>query len=270
MRRALGKGLSQLLGEHADSGIQEVPVSSISPNPNQPRKEFEPNALAELADSIARVGLMQPIVVREIGPGKYQIIAGERRWRASQLAELTTVPVSIRSANDADAMQLALIENIQREDISPLELAEAYAGLIDAHGLSQETLASLIGKSRPTIANTLRLLKLPAEILDWLRQGFITEGHARALLQFETDAERLFVFRRILDERMTVRDVERLAKRGISIKAKRAEAADAISTSLSEVMGAPTRIVRKGRGGKIEIDFFGDDDLQRLIEKLQG
>ena len=270
MRKALGKGLSQLLGEQTDASIQEVPLNLISPNPNQPRKEFEAAALAELADSIAKVGLMQPIVVREISAGKYQIIAGERRWRAAQLAELSQVPIVIRNANDADTMQLALIENVQREDISPLELADAYRSLIDAHGLTQEDVAGLIGKSRPAVANTLRLLNLPEEIRASLRSGTVTEGHARALLQFSTDAERMFVFRRILSENLTVRQVENLAKSGISMRkpSEPGGTIDALSTRISEKLGAPARVLRKGRGGRLVIEFYDDDDLTRILDRI--
>lgn len=271
MRKALGKGLSQLLGEQADGALQEAPVSAISPNPNQPRKDFDTEALAELAESIGKVGLMQPIVVRETSPGKYEIVAGERRWRAAKLAQLSTIPIVVRKASDADAMQLALIENIQREDISPLELAEAYKSLLEAHGLTQEDLSVRVGKARSSVANALRLLKLPDEIRDALRSAKITEGHARALLQFETDAERILVFERILERKLSVRDVERLARTGVATprvrEIKRVEP-DQIATQLSERLGAPSRVVRRGRGGKIEIEFFDDDDLTRILDSL--
>jgi ParB family chromosome partitioning protein len=270
MRKALGKGLSELLGEQASSDLQQVPIASVSPNPNQPRKEFDPDALAELAASIEKVGVMQPIVVRETSQGRYEIIAGERRWRAATIAGLKDIPVVIKTADEIDTLQMALIENIQREDISALELAGAYRSLLETSGMTQEALAERIGKSRVSIANALRLAKLPEEVQEALRQNKITEGHARALLQFETDAERLLVLERIVSKKLSVREVERLAKSGISTPRIRdgGKEPDAVSSQISERLGAPARIVRKGNRGKIEIEFYDEDDLARIVDLL--
>lgn len=270
MRRALGRGLSELLGEQAGGELQEVALKSISPNPNQPRKEFDAEAIAELAESIKKVGVMQPIIVRERATGNYEIIAGERRWRAAQIAGLSTIPVVIKQSNDIDTLQMALIENIQREDISALELAEAYRLYLDTAAITQESLAGRVGKSRVSIANTLRLLKLPEEIRTALRSGKISEGHGRALLRFETDAERLVVFARINEKNLSVREVERLAQAGVRLKKERQQnpQPDSLSTALSERLGSPSRIIRKSKGGRIEIEFFDDDDLSRILEDL--
>ena len=270
MRKALGRGLSELLGEHAEGDLQQVAIDAISPNPHQPRKEFDTESLAELAASIEKVGMMQPIVVRETTAGNYEIIAGERRWRAASIAGLKTIPVVIKKSDDIDTLQMALIENIQREDISSVELAEAYKSLIDAASLTQEDLATRVGKSRTAVANTLRLMKLPEEIRLAVRSGVISEGHARALLQFETDAERMLVFERIQQRGLSVRDVERLARSGVATPKQRNTAVepDRLSTQISERLGAPSRVVRKGKGGRLEIEFFDDDDLTRIIEAI--
>jgi ParB family chromosome partitioning protein len=270
MRRALGRGLSELLGEQAQGDLQQVAIDAISPNPNQPRKEFEANALAELAASIEKVGVMQPIVVRPTSEGKYELIAGERRWRAATIAGLETIPVVVKDADDMDTLQMALIENIQREDISPLELADAYRSLLEATGMTQEALAERIGKSRVSIANALRLAKLPEAVRTALRNGKITEGHARALLMFETDAERLLVLERIIAKKLSVREVERLAKSGIATpKIRENKQPDDLSSQVSERLGTPSRILRnKKGGGKIEIEFYDEDDLARIVDLL--
>lgn len=273
MRRVLGKGLAQLLGEQQEeSVVSQIRIDAISPNAGQPRKTFDAEALQELADSIKQVGMVQPIVVRQIEEGRYEIIAGERRWRAAKLAGLHEVPVVIRSANATETLALALIENIQREDIAPLECAEAYHALIAQHGLTQEELSQRVGKSRPSIANSLRLLKLPQEVRASLASGAISEGHARALLQFETEAEQLLVHRRIIEKSLSVREVERMA-RGTHAKPRKSRAAetpaqDGLESALSEFFGTPTRVVRAGKGGKIEIEFYGDDDLSRILDAL--
>jgi ParB family chromosome partitioning protein len=270
MRKALGRGLSELLGEQAEGDLQQIAIEAIAPNPNQPRKDFDTETLAELAASIEKVGLMQPIVVRETTAGKYEIIAGERRWRAATIAGLKSIPVVIKKSNDIDTLQMALIENIQREDISSMELAEAYRSLIDAAELTQEDLAARVGKSRTSIANTLRLMKLPEEIRVAVRSGNVSEGHARALLQFETDAERMLVFETIQQRGLSVRDVERLARSGVATPKQRntAQEPDRLSTQLSERLGAPSKVVRRAKGGRIEIEFFDDDDLARIIDTI--
>lgn len=274
MRRALGKGLSQLIGEQEDASIREAHVDAIVPNPHQPRKSFDEESLRELANSIAQVGVVQPLVVRPLDAEKYELIAGERRLRAAKLAGLETVPIVVRSATDMLSMQIALIENLQREDISPLDAAEAYQELLEMHGLTQEDLAHRVGKSRSTVANTMRLLRLPEDIRDSLASGRITEGHARALLQFDTETEQRIVHQRILQENLSVRDVEKIAQGATTNKKQRAAInaplyqPNPLDAPLSEYFGTPVKVHRRGFGGKIEIEFFGDEDLDRILERL--
>lgn len=271
MRKALGKGLAQLIGESLDERTQEIAIGSIVPNPQQPRKGFSDESLQELAESIREVGILQPIVVRPLGEDRFELIAGERRWRAAKLAGLQRVPVLIRAADRSSSLQIALIENVQREDISALEAAEAYSRLLHDFGLTQEDIAQKVGKSRSAIANALRLLKLPLQIREALAKGEITEGHARALLQFETETEMLLAHQRILEKGLNVRDVERMARgNGASKSAKqksKRKGAD-FDTELSEFFGTPTRIVRQGKGGKIEIEFFDEEGLSALFDRI--
>jgi len=271
VRRVLGKGLAQIIGEQEESEVREIPIDSIVPNPRQPRKSFDENALRELADSIIRVGMVQPLLVRLLNKDHYELIAGERRWRAAKLAGLETVPVVVRAAGGIESLELALIENLQREDISPLEAAEAYRMLIEQEGLTQEEVAHRVGKSRAAIANTLRLLRLPEKIRNSLDSGEITEGHARALLQFDTEAEMLQVHERILEKKLTVREVERMAQRKADVrkevKAKDPEIA-CIESLLGEALGSPVKIHRRGKTGSIEIEFFSEEDLTRIIDLL--
>lgn len=271
MRKALGKGLAQLIGESLDEGTQEIAIDAIVPNPQQLRRSFSEESLRELADSIREVGILQAIVVRPLGEDRFELIAGERRWRAAQLAGLQKVPVLIRAADRSSSLQIALIENVQREDISALEAAEAYSRLLHDFGLTQEDIAQKVGKSRSAIANALRLLKLPMQIREALEKGEISEGHARALLQFETETEMLLAHQRILEKGLTVREVERLARGNGASKSIRKQAGrstGAFDTELSEFFGAPSRIVRRGKGGKIEIDFFDDDSLTVLLDRI--
>lgn len=270
VRKVLGKGLVQLIGEQDDATVKEVLVECIEPNPNQPRRDFDEESLGELAESVRRVGVLQPIVVRPIGHDRYEIIAGERRWRAAKMAGLQRVPVVVRTSDGTDSLALALIENLQREDLHPLEAAAAYAVLIERFGLTQEQVAERVGKSRSTIANALRLLRLPEEVKQGLAEGKITEGHARALLQFETQTEMLAVYRRILEKGLTVRDVERLAQHGTDLESRTASrpAPTPLERAASERLGVPVRIVRKKAGGKIEVTFYSDDDLDRVLSAL--
>ncbi|MER3412820.1 MAG: chromosome partitioning protein ParB [Armatimonadota bacterium] len=270
VRKVLGKGLVQLIGEQDAASVKEVSVECIEPNADQPRRGFDEDALAELAESVRRVGVLQPIVVRPIGHDRYEIIAGERRWRAAKLAGIERVPVVVRTSDGTDSLALALIENLQRQDLQALEAASAYAVLIERFGLTQEQVAERVGKSRSSVANALRLLRLPQEIQQGLSVGKITEGHARALLQFETQAEMLAVYRRILEKDLTVREVERLAQqRGASgTKAKPRSAPTPLEQAASERLGVPVRIVRKKEGGKLEVFFYSDDDLDRVLSVL--
>lgn len=270
VRKVLGKGLVQLIGEQDDATVKEVSVESIEPNPHQPRREFDEEALGELAESVRSVGVLQPIVVRPVGHDRYEIIAGERRWRAAKMAGIERVPVVVRTSDDTDSLALALIENLQRQDLQALEAAAAYAVLIERFGLTQEAVAERVGKSRSSIANALRLLRLPQEIQQGLAEGKITEGHARALLQFETQAEMLAVYRRILEKDLTVRDVERLAQQGAGSESKATPrpAPTPLEQAASERLGVPVRIVRKKEGGRLEVIFYSDDDLDRVLSVL--
>ncbi len=272
MRRVLGKGLAQLLGEVEENNLREIPLSSIVPNPKQPRKNFDEQTLNELAESLKSVGLLQPLVVRPLDKDRYELIAGERRWRAAQLAGLENVPVVIRAAENEQLLQLALIENLQREDIHILEAAEAYQILISEGGLTQDEVAQLVGKSRPAIANALRLLKLPDKIRKSLLGNEITEGHARAILSFETEAEMLSVHKKIIENHLSVREVERLnVKTSLRPQKKPKPSVNEwseLERKLSEHFGSPVSISRTGSRGKLLIDFFNDEDLQRILDVI--
>lgn len=275
MRKALGKGLSQLLGEQLETGSSELLISNISPNQRQPRRIFDEDALKDLSESIKVHGVLQPILVRPISEGKYEIIAGERRWRASQLAGLKTMPVMIKSAAGQDSLEWALIENVQREDISAAEQAVAFRRLMDEFGLTQEQVADRVGKSRTAVANTVRLLRLPKAVLSALELGKLSEGHARALLAFETEEKKLSVFNQILEKDLTVRDVEKLAQDGqqpktktISTRVTKDVFTIQLESALSEKFGTPAKLDRTEKGGKVVLEFYSDEDLERIIELL--
>lgn len=275
MRRALGKGLAQLLGEQSDVQPNELEIGQIVPNKDQPRKHFDEDALNELADSIRAVGLLQPIVVRPIAENKYEIIAGERRYRAAQRAGLKSVPISVRSASDASVLQLALIENVQREDISPVECALAYRQLVDEFNLTQEQVAQRVGKSRVGVSNTLRLLKLPDEVLEALGTGLITEGHAKALLSCPNERKLKELFFRIIDQGLTVREAEKAARtteRATPTPKVKPPALDAdwraLESAFGDFFGSPAKLQKDGKGGRIQISFYSDDDLQRILDLL--
>jgi ParB family chromosome partitioning protein len=273
MRRALGKGLSQLIAEQFDAAPTEVPVDAIVPNTRQPRTYFNDSALQELSASIKEYGILQPLVVRPISEGKYELIAGERRLRAAKLAGLTAVPILLRSAGSQTSLELALIENIQREDINALECAKAYRKLIDEFGMTQEQVADKVGKSRTAVANTVRLLKLPPGIQQGLHEGRITEGHARALLAFPNQAQQQVIYDQIIERGLSVREVENASKpkpptpQRPSAPTPDPETA-ALQEALSTHLGSPVKIQRSGTGGKLVIDFYSDDELARIVEGL--
>jgi ParB family transcriptional regulator, chromosome partitioning protein len=277
MRRALGKGLSQLIGEQADSTPTEAAIDTIVPNRRQPRSVFEEEPLQELAASIRSVGVLQPLVVRPLAEGRYELIAGERRLRAAKLAGLTEVPIIVRSAGHQTSLEMALIENLQREDIGPMECARAYRKLMDEFSMTQEQVAERVGKSRTAIANTVRLLRLPKRVQEGLESGEISEGHGRALLSIEDEALQLALYDQIVKRGLTVRDVERL------VQARQAEQKPATSKpatppldpewaalqdGLSTYFSTPVRLQRGEAGGKIILDFYSDDDLQRILDIL--
>lgn len=297
MRRALGKGLAQLLQSSApepnerpepmprarkpaqarDGKPFEVPVGAVKPNTRQPRRRFDEEGLEELARSIREVGVLQPIVVRELGAGKYELIAGERRLRAAQRAGLKAVPAIVREAGEQASLEMALIENVQREDISPLECAQAFRRLADEFGLTQEQIANRVGKTRVAVSNTLRLLKLGEKALAALDTGKISEGHARALLMVGSPAlaDKLLAF--IVERGLSVRQAEDLARRldaeHLPGSAKPAAPPEdpnwrALAEGLSHHFGAPVRLHRGKSGGQLVVDFYSDDDLQRILDLL--
>lgn len=222
MRRSIGRGLSQLLSEREEVQLIQVPLDQIRANPRQPRSIFDDESLAELTESVRRVGVLQPIVLRKIAEDRFEIVAGERRFRAAQRAELAAIPAVVRSASSQVSFEMALVENIQREDISPIDKAHAYRRLMDEFGLSQEEVAIRVGKTRSAVANTIRLLKLPQRIQDALILGTLTEAHGRALLSFSEPAVQLALFERILKTGMTVAALEAWRRRRLR-KAERSE-----------------------------------------------
>jgi len=286
---ALGKGLSALMGSAnklatpepvAEKGetIRQVSRSNIVPSPLQPRKVFRPEELAEMVDSIKERGIIQPLIVRLVS-GKYELIAGERRWRAAGEAGLETLPVIVREASNRDVLELALIENLQRADLSPIEEAEAYARLMKEFTLTQEQVAQQVGKGRAVIANAVRLLMLPEQIRAWIGSGDLSVGHAKVLLGLEREDEQLLAAERIRKENLTVRATERLIEsmRAGSKPATKRKAAAATSEAifadlekrLQQHVGTRVRIVGKANAGKIEIQYFSPEDLDRILTLLR-
>lgn len=274
----LGKGLGALILENSTDEMvatNTLSLNEIIPNKDQPRKTFDEGALAELADSIRQHGVLQPLLVRPLTTGGYQLVAGERRWRASRMAGLKEVPVVIKELTDTQTMEIAIIENLQREDLNPIEEAEGLQALIDRCGFTQEEVATSVGKSRPAIANSLRLLKLPPEVRDMTRNGEISAGHARALLSFDNDAMIYEAAHNIIKNNLTVRDIERLAKikestSDISVKRSRRRDSfyDEVELSLSEALGRKVKVYN-GRGkGTLEIEFYSAEDLKNIANKL--
>lgn len=273
----LGKGLSALMMENAVDDMvstNTLSINEIIPNKDQPRKTFDEGALQELADSIIQHGVLQPLLVRPLPTGGYQLVAGERRWRASRIAGLKEVPVVIKELSDVETMEIAIIENLQREDLNPIEEAEGLQALIDRCGFTQEDVAVSVGKSRPAIANALRLLKLPPEVRDMTRNGDISAGHARALLAFDNDAMIYEISQNIVKNNLTVRDVERLSKTEGNVNKVRSSSRrrdsfyDEVELSLTEVLGRKVKVYN-GRGkGTLEIEFYSVDDLKEIANKL--
>ncbi len=274
----LGKGLGALMRENTTEGMvstNTLPIDEIIPNKDQPRKTFDETSLAELAQSIKQHGVLQPLLVRPLPSGGYQLVAGERRWRACRMANVREIPVVVKELNDTETMEIAIIENLQREDLNPIEEAEGLQALVDKCGLTQEDIAAGVGKSRPAIANSLRLLRLPQEIRDMTREGLISAGHARALLSFENEAMMYEAANSIIKNKLTVREVERMAKIGEknnSVSQKRIKRRDSfydeVELTLSEVLGRKVKVYN-GRGkGTLEIEFYSQEDLKNIANKL--
>jgi len=277
--KGLNKGLGALLGDFSEeprekSPYQVLPIHRVEPNPDQPRKDFDEVELQALADSIATHGVVQPLTVRELREGYYQIVAGERRWRAARLAGLSEVPVVVIEADDKTTMELALIENLQRQDLNPVEEALGYQSLMEDYGLTQEETASRVGKSRPAVANALRLLNLTPHVLDMVREGTLSAGHARAILQLKTDRSQLQAAQKIVNLGLSVRQAEGLCKNMLKEPVARQETFFAVDyvkeceKSLSKQLGRAVRIVNGKKKGRFELDFYGQEDLQVLLDAL--
>ena len=278
--KGLGRGLGALLGDFSDepvyekSAYQQLPIYKVEPNPDQPRQDFDEEELQTLADSISVHGIIQPLTVRELPTGYYQIIAGERRWRAARLAGLSDVPVVIIEADDKKAMELALIENLQRQDLNPVEEALGYQTLINEYGLTQEEAAQQVGKSRPAVANALRLLGLCPEVLELLRSGQITAGHARAILTLKSEKKQQEAAKKILALALSVRQAETLCKNMTKEPEKKKEEIFAVDyvaeceKQLSKHLGRGVKIVNGKRKGRFELEFYGQEDLQILLDAL--
>ena len=275
----LGKGLNAIFIENDsedNNGSVTLKISEIEPNRSQPRKEFDEKALSELAESISKHGLLQPLLVRPLPLGGYQIVAGERRYRACRMAGITEVPVIIRELGDTETMEIALIENLQREDLTPIEEALGYKVLIDEHGFSQEDVAQSVGRSRPAIANSLRLLKLPQSILDLVSDGKISAGHARALLTLEDEKLMQELAEDIIKKDLSVRQVEKICKQKPKsekeeIPEKNPSFYSMVELALNESLGRKIKVSKnKGKqGGILQIEFYSDEELTELSNKLK-
>lgn len=276
----LGKGLGAIFIENDTedkSGGVTLNISEIEPNRSQPRKEFDEQALSELADSISKHGLLQPLLVRPLALGGYEIVAGERRYRACRMAGITEVPVIIRELTESETMELALIENLQREDLTPLEEAEGYQALMSEHGMTQEEVAQSVGKSRPAVANALRLIKLPDSVKELLKENKISAGHARALLSLNSEEEMLEIAELIVQKDLSVRQTEKLCKQAArekpepSAPEKKPSFYSMVELALNEALGRKITVSKnKGKeGGVLQIEFYSDEELTELSNKLK-
>ena len=273
-KNRLGTGLASLLGDVAvegGEGLSHLPLEKLQPGRFQPRQVFDEAALDELADSIANSGLLQPLVVRAMGQDRYEIIVGERRWRAAQRARLAEVPVLIRAFNDERALELAIVENVQREDLGPVEEARGYQRLMDEFGHTQATVAGLVGKSRPHVANLLRLLALPNVVLEMVGEGRLSAGHARALIGVEDAAA---LARHVLAKNLNVRQVEALVKRGRAggRRGREDRSADVrlLEEELSQELGLPVEIAVRSKGGELKIRYGSNEQLDHILMKLRA
>lgn len=277
----LGRGLNSLLGDpglsEQTSGSVTLPISQVEPGLNQPRKRFDPESLEDLAQSIRQHGIIQPLTVRRLSSGYYQIIAGERRWRAAKQAGLVEVPAIIIEADDRKVMELGLIENLQREDLNPAEEARGYQILMEEYGLTQEQVAERMGKSRPAVTNTLRLLSLAEEVLTMLEEGVLSAGHARALLPLPTPKLQLEAAKKVVSEGLSVRQTESLVKALQKEKKEKPKLTDEIALYLGEAeknlsghLGRKVKINHKGKKGRIELEYYNVQDLEALLAALDA
>jgi ParB family chromosome partitioning protein len=277
--KGLGRGLGALLGDFAEETTEQsayrlLPIYKVEPNPDQPRQDFDEEELQALSESISIHGVIQPLTVRELSSGYYQIIAGERRWRAARQAGLSEVPAVVIEADDKKAMELALIENLQRQDLNPVEEALGYQSLMADYGLTQEETASRVGKSRPAVANALRLLNLSPEVLEKVRSGELSAGHARAILSLKSEKQQIDAMKKILALALSVRQAETLCKNMLKEPKPEKEVTLAVNyvaeceKSLSKHLGRGVKIVNGKRKGRFELEFYGQDDLQVLLDAL--
>ena len=273
----LGRGLDALFAQNTlEDGLSTVtlPLDEIIPNKEQPRKQFDEEALADLSASIAQHGVLQPLLVRPMPDGTYQLVAGERRWRASRMAGLTEVPVVIRDMDEQQAAELALIENLQREDLNPMEEAIGYRTLMESYGMTQEQTAQVVNKSRPAVANALRLLQLPEEVTDMVAAGELSAGHARTVLMFEGEEAQIAAAHATVDKGLSVRELERLAKaakakpRTPKQPKKQDSFYDEVALSLKEALGRQVKVTVGTKGGTLQVEFFDAEDLRYLAKKL--
>lgn len=278
MKRGLGKGLDALFADNA-TGDGSAPVnlrlSEIEPNSGQPRKEFDPEALSLLADSIRQHGILQPLVVRPIpGTGTYQLVAGERRWRAARMAGLAEAPVVVREMDDATVLEVALIENLQREDLNPIEEAEGFHVLMETYGLTQDEVAGKVGKSRPAVANALRLLGLPEKIRIMVREGQLSQGHARTLLGVPDEQGKCALAKLAVEKNLSVRELEKLVKQygKDEDKEKPLPSVFAVETerSLTDLFGRKVKVVEGKSKGVLSLEYYGEEDLRALVKRLAG
>ena len=277
-KKGLGTGLNALFGEaerDQDEEIRQLPISRVEPREAQPRSNFDEASLQELAESIQEYGLIQPITVRRLDSGYYQIIAGERRWRAARIAGLREVPGRIVEADDKLATELALVENLQREDLNPVEEALGYKTLLDVYGLTQEEAAKRVGKSRPTVTNALRLLSLAPEVQQFVEQGLLSAGHARALVGIKPEEAQIDAARSVITNGLSVRRTEQLAAKLMREEAAKkddgeihVDYAAEVSKRLEKVLGRKVQLSERGKRGKITLEYYGADDRERLIAML--
>lgn len=281
-KRGLGKGLEALFAENAleeQGKTISLRISDIVPNRSQPRKHFEQEALSDLAESIAQHGVLQPLLVRPMSDGSYQLVAGERRWRAARMAGLTEVPVIVRDMSDQQAAELALIENLQREDLNPMEEALGYRTLMETYGLTQEQVAKAVNKSRPAVANALRLLQLPDEVAASVAEGRLSAGHARAILSLGSAQQQMEMAKQVAEQGLSVREVERMVKAAQAPKTDKEPKPSAkpflrdsfyseVELSLSEHLGRRIKVSEAKKGGFLQIEFYDKEDLTSLANSL--
>ena len=282
-KKGLGTGLDVLFGdssreEEKPQGVLELPIAKVEPRDNQPRTVFDEEALSELAESIREYGVIQPVTVRKLDSGYYQLIAGERRWRAARLAGLTEIPARVIEADDKLTTELALVENLQREDLNPVEEAQGYRTLMEEYGLTQDEAAQRVGKSRPAVANALRLLSLAPEVLQFVEQGLLSAGHARALVTVKPEELQIDAARQVMKNGLSVRRTEELAKRlmrapkpeAVDDGAIRVDYAAEVTRRLERALGRRVLLSENGKKGRIVLEYYGADDRERLIETLAG